>query len=475
VDTRWRPAWVAGLVIGLLACLALLLIPVESTGWVLLARGTSLVALLVFVLAIGRLPRSVRVIWWTVWAYEALTVAADVVYDVQERVLGEAPFPGPADLLYLTAYGAAFAALLILVRRVHPGRDREAWIDTMIVTIAATAIVGMVVLAPTMQDSASTDLGTALALLYPLLDIVLLSGLIRLFAGGQSRNPSMFLLAAAFGLTLVADLVYNGLTSNGLDTFSPAWLDALYLAALVVMTAAVWTPGAATIDAVSLRKPASAASVRTIGLTMGVLTVPAILLFVGFSEDNAAVALLSAAACMVILLVLWRVRRLLAVVAAQSAQLAAQARTDGLTGIANRRTLDHELERLDAAPDMSAAPLTVAMLDLDHFKQFNDRYGHRAGDDVLVRSTRAWREALGDRGFLARYGGEEFTVVLPGVGLEQAREMLEAVRLATPGDVTVSVGLAERLDHEPSFDVLHRADEALYAAKEAGRDRIATA
>jgi diguanylate cyclase (GGDEF)-like protein len=475
VSQPWRPLWVASLGVGLLACLSLLVIPVETTAWVAVARGASLVAVVVFAFSVVRLPAGVRGIWWMVWTYEALTLAGDVIYDVQERVLDEAPFPGPADALYLGAYVAAFTALLMLVRRVHPGRDREAWIDTMIVTVAVAAIVAMIVLVPTMRDSADEDLGSLIALLYPLLDIVMLSGLIRLLVGGGSRNPALYMLVAAFTLVLAADLVYNALTSNDLDSFSPAWLDALYLASLVVMTAAASAPGAASIDATSSRHPRSASPVRTLGLTLGVLTIPVILLYVGFSENNTSVALLSAAACLVILLVLWRVRRLLAMVAHQSQLLAAQARTDPLTGIANRRTLDYELERLDGAPDAAAMPLTVAMLDLDHFKDFNDRYGHSAGDDVLVRSTRAWRDTLGDRGFLARYGGEEFTVLLPGVGLVQARDLMESVRLATPDGVTVSVGLAERLDHEPGIDVLHRADEALYIAKEAGRDRIATA
>jgi len=473
-DSR-RPAWVVGLGVGLLACLVLLVIPVESTAWVLVARGTSVLALVVFALLAIRLPRRVQGIWWLVWTYEVLTVAGDVVYDVQERLLDEAPFPGPADVLYLTAYGAAFGALLMLVRRVHPGRDREAWIDTMIVTIAATALVGMIVLEPTMRGSASTDAGTVIALLYPLLDIVMLSGLIRLLVGGRNRNPALLLLVAAFALVLVADLVYNALTSHGLNTFSPAWLDALYLASLVVMTAAVSAPGASTIDNVSLRQPRSASPIRTVGLTLGVLTIPAILLFVGVSQNNASVALLSAAACMVILLVLWRLRRLLGTIAIQSRQLAEQARTDGLTGIANRRTLDYELERLDATSGTASSPLTIAMLDLDNFKRYNDRHGHQAGDDVLVQSTRAWRDALGPRGFLARYGGEEFTVLLPGLGLAEARELMETVRGVTPMGVTVSVGMAERVDGESGFDVLRRADTALYEAKEAGRDRLVTA
>lgn len=472
---RWQPWWLLGLTVGLVACAALLVIPVESTEWVILARGTGLVALTVLLITNLRLPPGVRQIWWAVWAYQALTVTGDIVFDVQQRLLGEPPFPGPADAFYLAAYGAAVTALLLLVRRVHPGRDREAWIDTMIVTVAATAIVGLLVLGPTIRDSAATDAGTAIALLYPLLDIVMLSGLVRLLVGGRNPNPALLLLVAGFSLTLVADVVYNALTSNGLDTLSPAWLDALFLASLVVLTAAASAPGAATVDAPAPMSSAADSPGRTFGLTLGVLTIPVILLVVGSTEDNASVAVLSAAAILVILLVLWRVRRLLATVDAQSRQLALQARTDGLTGIANRRTLDYELERLDANPETATAPLTVAMLDLDHFKEFNDEFGHRVGDDILVQSARAWRRALDGRGFLARYGGEEFTVLLPGNSLGEVRDLLEAVRAATPTGLTVSVGVAERVGTESGFDVLSRADGALYAAKESGRDRIVTA
>ena len=471
----WRPAWVVGVVLGLLACFSLLVIPVESVAWVVVARGTSLVALVVFVLTNLRLPAGVRHIWWAVWVYLALTVAADIVFDVQQRVFEEEPFPGPADVLYLSAYAASFSALLMLVRRVHPGRDREAWIDTMIVTIAATAIVGIVVLGPTVRASTSTDLATTISLLYPLLDIVMLSGLVRLILGWRNANPSLLMLVGGFGVTLAADLLYNGLTSNGLDTLSPAWLDALFLLSLVVLTASASAPGADTVDTPVARESSANSSGRVFGLTVGVLTIPVLLLTVGYTEDNAAVALLSAAAILVIFLVLWRVRRLLATVDAQSKQLATQARTDGLTGIANRRTLDYELERLDANPATTTSPLTVAMLDLDHFKEFNDEFGHRVGDDILVQSARAWRQVLDGTGFLARYGGEEFTILLPGFAVGEVRDLLEAVRAATPKALTVSVGAAERVGTESGFDVLNRADQALYRAKESGRDRLVIA
>jgi diguanylate cyclase (GGDEF)-like protein len=467
--------WVAGLTVGVAACVALLVIPFESTAWVLVARGTSVLALGVFLAVNLRLPPSVRGIWWAIWAYELLTVAGDVVYDVQERLVGEPPFPGPADALYVLAYLAAFTGLLWLVGARHPDRDAEAWIDTMIVTIAAAAVVGVVILAPTIEGSIATDAGAALGLLYPVLDIIVLSGLVRLLVGGRHSNPALILLVTAFGLTLVADLLFNVAASRDMEGASPALIDAIYLASLVVMTAAAAAPGASTIDEPSVAPGSSRGSSRLVGLTAGALTIPVLLLFIAWSEGELAARLLTAASIVVILLVVSRLRQLIRTVQAQSVLLESQARTDGLTGIANRRTLDYELERLEGNPDAGGQVLTVAMLDLDHFKEFNDRNGHRAGDQVLVDSTRAWRDALGERGFLARYGGEEFTILLPGCDLDEARELLEEVRRSTPGEVTVSVGLAERADHETGFEVLSRADRALYAAKAAGRDRIVTA
>lgn len=475
MDHPWRPRWVAGLAVGLLACLALLVIPLESTLWVLVARGTSVLALGVFLVVTVRLPRDVRGIWWAIFTYESLTVAGDIVYDVQERLVGEPPFPGPADALYLLAYLAAFSSLLWLVRARHPDRDADAWIDTLIVTIAAAAVVGVLILAPTVESSVATGTATALALLYPVLDIIVLSGLVRLLLGSRRSNISMLLVVIAFGVTLVADLLFNVASSREMEGVSPALIDALFLASLVVMTAAAAAPDAGTIDEPEPQHRQSPGSSRLVGLTIGALTIPVLLLFIAWSEGELAARLLTAASIVVILLVLSRIRQLIRTVQTQSVLLASQARTDGLTGIPNRRTLDYELERLDGSPEAGGRALSVAMLDLDHFKDFNDRFGHRAGDEVLVQSTRAWRDALGSHGFLARYGGEEFTVLLPGVGLAQARELMESLRRATPNGVTVSVGLAERSGDETGFEVLARADSALYAAKAAGRDRTVTA
>ncbi len=161
-----------------------------------------------------------------------------------------------------------------------------------------------------------------------------------------------------------------------------------------------------------------------------------------------------------------------------------EAATDPLTGIFNRRML-HELGAKEIARSRrSHVPLSILMLDLDHFKKVNDKYGHAAGDEVLRRFVDVTNICLRREDILVRYGGEEFCVLLPEVSDVHAEAMAERIRYAIAHatfkyrdqtiPVTVSVGIASlRTDAEESLEaLLQRADEALYAAKNAGRNRV---
>ncbi|MEZ5116838.1 MAG: diguanylate cyclase [Candidatus Nanopelagicales bacterium] len=163
-------------------------------------------------------------------------------------------------------------------------------------------------------------------------------------------------------------------------------------------------------------------------------------------------------------------------------RLESRARLDALTGVPNRREWDRLVSDwvrppAEGAPDDAPGSplLCLAMLDLDHFKAWNDERGHQAGDALLRDAASAWRRQLRGDDVLARYGGEEFGVLLPGCGLGEARGVLERLRRATPAPATVSVGLAEWDGHEPPESLVARADAALYAAKAAGRDRVEVA
>jgi diguanylate cyclase (GGDEF)-like protein len=151
----------------------------------------------------------------------------------------------------------------------------------------------------------------------------------------------------------------------------------------------------------------------------------------------------------------------------EAAALARDARTDPLTQLANRRTFSEALRAMEAGD-------ALVIVDLDHFKAVNDRFGHQVGDQTLRALARCLRETTRQIDCVARYGGEEFAVVLPGAGVEGARSMLERMRMAwnaTQPSTTFSAGVAV---HEPDMSprvTLRRADTALYAAKDAGRDR----
>ena len=158
-----------------------------------------------------------------------------------------------------------------------------------------------------------------------------------------------------------------------------------------------------------------------------------------------------------------------------------ESRTDPLTGLANRRALEERLELVTAQASRSGAPVTVAMIDLDHFKSFNDLSGHQCGDELLRLLSEALTQRLRAQDLLARYGGEEFCVVLPDTDLLAARIVLEQLRAIAPTVIvdgraaTISVGIAEWHPGETTNTLLERADRALYVAKEQGRDRVVAA
>ena len=163
---------------------------------------------------------------------------------------------------------------------------------------------------------------------------------------------------------------------------------------------------------------------------------------------------------------------------AENAQLTEATRTDPLTGLLNRRAFSGILATAITATMFDCEPLSMAIVDIDHFKAINDSQGHPAGDEVLIAVAGALKAHCGERNSVARIGGEEFAIVFPGATVAQAhlqcehvRSIIEAIQHDFP--LTVSIGLAT-LDIGGSVSSLYaRADEALYSAKRGGRNRVA--
>jgi diguanylate cyclase (GGDEF)-like protein/PAS domain S-box-containing protein len=149
--------------------------------------------------------------------------------------------------------------------------------------------------------------------------------------------------------------------------------------------------------------------------------------------------------------------------------------TDTLTGLLNRRGWDTEVTRLQQHADRTGTPFTLALVDLDHFKQYNDSRGHLAGDDALRSFAERCRSALRAVDVMARWGGEEFTVALQGTSGGSARVAIERLRACAPPGLTCSVGFVEMTLGDSVPAGLAMADEALYEAKRTGRDRAVRA
>jgi len=159
------------------------------------------------------------------------------------------------------------------------------------------------------------------------------------------------------------------------------------------------------------------------------------------------------------------------------------ARRDALTGICNRDALNKALDSKLEGSSKSGNPFSFLILDVDHFKQYNDTHGHLCGDCALVKLARTIDENVRPNDFVARYGGEEFAAILPNTESEEAEKLANHLRIAVSQaevvfseekvlpSITVSVGLAESRPGESATELIARADAALYRAKRSGRNR----
>ncbi|NNM71799.1 GGDEF domain-containing protein [Enterovirga sp. DB1703] len=161
--------------------------------------------------------------------------------------------------------------------------------------------------------------------------------------------------------------------------------------------------------------------------------------------------------------------------------------TDPLTGISNRKHFEEMLISATISARANESPLSLVVIDIDHFKRFNDTYGHLTGDQVLRLVSTAMGEQVQGQATLARFGGEEFAMILPGLSREQAFEVAEKVRRNVEarelmkrstgeslGRITVSLGVAVLRRHETATSLLDRADTCMYRAKGSGRNRTVT-
>jgi diguanylate cyclase (GGDEF)-like protein len=466
-------SWRVYLAVGAIAATAIVVIPDSwwYTAWYD-AIGLSAVAAVLLGVRWHR-PRS-RPTWWLLAAGQLLFVVGDLLFDLHERVWETDAFPSVADGFYLAGYLPLAAGLVLLIRARSPGRDRASLIDATIVATGLGLLSWVFLMKPAATDSSLTLVGRVIAAAYPAADVLLLALVARLLVGAGVRNTAFRLLAGSIAVMLAGDVGFAVLAYA--DAFTPNnAINITWLLAYVLFGAAALHPSMAALSERATERPRRFTRRRLSLLTGVSLVAPVLLLGQAWGRSGIDAAAIGAGSIALFLLVVARMAGLIRQVEQQAAQLETLAQHDPLTGAANRRAWDRALPvEMDRAR-RTGTPLAMALLDLDHFKRFNDTYGHQAGDRLLRAATEAWRPLLRSSDLLARYGGEEFAVLLPASTLGQAVEVVDRLRQATPLAQTFSAGVALWHGSETSDQLVARADKALYRAKQAGRDQVLAA
>jgi diguanylate cyclase len=467
-SVRRERLWWLWLAAGSLATGAYFLLPRDSLPASVAYNAIGLVSALGILLGV-RLHRPVEPRMWYWFAAGQLTsVLGDVVWEVYQYVLHRSPYPSWADAFYLAAYPMIVAGLVVLVRR-RPGRNLAGLIDAAVVGTGLGLVFWVFVLGPVAADATASPLERFISTAYPAADAVLLALLSGLFMSPGGRTGSTRLLGAAALLLLAADVSFSLVTLY--SSYSGGVIDALWLLSYVTWAAAALHP--------SMRQTARAAAPvrpggpgrRRLALLAGSSLLAPGLLFVPFvaasGADRIAIAL---AAVVLFLLVVARMAGFVQQVQRQASQLEDLAMRDALTGLANRRHFEQELRAA-----LRGGRPQLALLDLDGFKAVNDELGHLVGDRLLVVLAERLVAALADsRAMVARMGGDEFAVLLHDAGPEEAdaavRRLVEVLRQPIQAGehellASAAIGVADGAGVTDPFEVLRRADVAMYAAK----------
>lgn len=324
---------------------------------------------------------------------------------------------------------------------------------------------------PYVTDPSLGRLDRLISTAYPIGDLLLLCLVVRLLLVPGRRPQAHLLLALSLLVLLVSDSGYAYTVLVEPDAAVIPLLDVGWMVSYLLLAAAALDPSAGDLDEVAATAPAALTPRRLMVLAGASVVAPVILAVQTVTEASVNGLVIATASVTLFLLVLKRMSGLVREVEQQATDLEALAMTDGLTGVANRRKWDAQLALELVRAARTGAPLVVAIFDLDHFKAYNDTWGHPAGDDLLRRTAAAWRERLRAGDLLARYGGEEFAVALAGATLSDAVPVVDALRGLVPDGQTCSAGMAQWDGHEGPDALVRRADLALYLAKAGGRDR----
>ncbi len=381
--------------------------------------------------------------------------------------------PSLADVSYLILYPAFVVGLALLIRKRTASRDWGTLVDAAMVVAGLSLPAWIFLIRPGTGNPGLGLEGHLVSVAYPVGDVMLIAMMVRLQLGARRpRAAALCLMTASLVAFVCADTAWavfhliapaNDVIQRLTETTS--------LLAYVLFGAAALHPSARQVGEQE-RPAAPRVSIAMILLfSAAALVAPALLVF-QVSQRRVTDGLAIAVGCSaVILLAAIRMSQLVRKLEQQNTRIMELSHTDDLTGLPNRRGWIIELPRAIERARRDGGLLSVAMLDMDHFKRFNDDHGHPAGDKLLTDATKAWQRRLRNVDYLARYGGEEFLVFLPDVGGVRAGQVVDRLRGDTPLGQTFSAGVATWDGRETSDELVARADTALYVAKQSGRNR----
>ena len=432
------------------------------------------------------LKRRARVAWRTVALAMFFYAGGDILWAYYELVLGIDPFPSLADVGYLLFYPTLMLGLMTFpfAPRTKASQTKF-WLDAGTVLLGAWMVIWYFVLGPTALAEHADRLSALLASAYPIGDLVLVFGAAALLLRQpESGNRHVLgMLAAGIASFFVADVAFGYLDLQSSyqagDWPDAFWMLAWFLFAASALYQSWW----------SSRKPVAAGVWPPEGIRV-ISSLPYAAAVLGYgllvvAGHRAALyplgGLLYGAIAITALVLLRQLTvmgenlRLLA----DTQQLAI---TDGLTGLLNRRQFFELAEREFARCQRYRRPLSAIMVDIDTFKAINDRHGHLAGDLVMQAVAEHCKRQLRKVDLVGRYGGDEIVIVLPETDLHAASGVAQRLLAAITQSplafgehllkISISAGVAPGNGSASLTALLHRADEALYQAKQAGRNRI---
>ena len=325
--------------------------------------------------------------------------AGEVVWTLALADDPDPPYPSVADILYLSFYPASYAALLLLARSRTDTFRSSLWLDGAIAALTVAALIATLAFQPIVDATSGGPTEIAVNLAYPVGDLLLLALVVAVFGlNGWRPDPVWLLLGGGLALTAAADGLY--LVQSATDSYvQGTLLDIAWPASALLVAVAAWQPARRHITINDWL-------IVTVPVGCGVVAVE-LLVYDHFERVNIAAVSLAAWALLLAL-----ARMALGFLENQHALSAThrEARTDSLTGLRNRRSLMADLE-VQLALASPASPRALLLFDLDGFKEYNDAFGHPAGDGLLVRLAARLSDAVGSSGHAYRLGGDEFCVL----------------------------------------------------------------